>query len=223
MAHRRAPGYALLAAVLLAAGCASAPPTPAPPMPPAVTAVAEPAAGGSVFVLLAGRDGSVGSVVVSNGGGTVVLQEANASSRVTNAGDPPGPATPLSAEEVLGLFGPAIANLVPPPNVYLLYFDSGSIDLKPESAGIIDLAARDIASREGADVSIVGHTNTRGDKRLNDEISLRRARAVAALLSSRGIDISEFEVSSHGKDSPLVPTGDQTDEPRNRRVEITVR
>ena len=39
----------------------------------------------------------------------------------------------------------------------------------------------------------------------------------------QGVDPSTLDISSHGKDNPLVPTGDQVSEPRNRRVEITVR
>jgi outer membrane protein OmpA-like peptidoglycan-associated protein len=52
---------------------------------------------------------------------------------------------------------------------------------------------------------------------------MQRARAVASILLGRGVDPSILDVSSHGKDNPLVPTGDQVPEPRNRRVEITVR
>jgi outer membrane protein OmpA-like peptidoglycan-associated protein len=46
---------------------------------------------------------------------------------------------------------------------------------------------------------------------------------VAALLTAEGLNPSIFEIASHGKDNPLVPTGDQVPEPRNRRVEVTVR
>ena len=54
-------------------------------------------------------------------------------------------------------------------------------------------------------------------------VGLRRAQAVAALLTKEGIDPSILEITSHGKDNPLVPTADQVFEPRNRRVEVTVR
>jgi len=46
---------------------------------------------------------------------------------------------------------------------------------------------------------------------------------VASILFGEGVDSSMLDISSHGKDNPLVPTGDQVSEPRNRRVEITVR
>jgi outer membrane protein OmpA-like peptidoglycan-associated protein len=37
------------------------------------------------------------------------------------------------------------------------------------------------------------------------------------------VDPSIIDITSHGKDNPLIPTGDQVAEPRNRRVEVTVR
>jgi outer membrane protein OmpA-like peptidoglycan-associated protein len=70
---------------------------------------------------------------------------------------------------------------------------------------------------------VVGHTDTVGDKLYNYKLSLKRARALASLLVSKGVDRSILEITSHGKDNPLVPTGDQVSEPRNRRVEVTVR
>jgi outer membrane protein OmpA-like peptidoglycan-associated protein len=52
---------------------------------------------------------------------------------------------------------------------------------------------------------------------------LKRARAVASILLGEGVDPSVLDITSHGENNPLVPTGDQVPEPRNRRVEITVR
>ena len=73
------------------------------------------------------------------------------------------------------------------------------------------------------DVSVVGHTDTVGEKGYNYALSLKRAKAVASILLGKGVDPSTLDITSHGKDNPLVPTGDQVHEPRNRRVEITVR
>ena len=47
--------------------------------------------------------------------------------------------------------------------------------------------------------------------------------AVGALLAAEGIDPGALEITSHGEANPLVPTGDNVSEPRNRRVEVTVR
>jgi OOP family OmpA-OmpF porin len=46
---------------------------------------------------------------------------------------------------------------------------------------------------------------------------------VADLLVALGVDRRLLDVTSHGKDDLLVPTGDGVPEPRNRRVEVTIR
>ena len=70
---------------------------------------------------------------------------------------------------------------------------------------------------------MVGHTDTMGKKEYNYTLSLKRAMTVAAILRRHGVDASILHITSHGKDNPFIPTGDQVSEPRNRRVEITVR
>jgi outer membrane protein OmpA-like peptidoglycan-associated protein len=88
---------------------------------------------------------------------------------------------------------------------------------------LIPEVIRTIRERHSSDVSIVGHTDTMGNREYNYRLSLRRAQAVRQLLVDAGVDPSSFQITSHGKDNPLVPTGDGVAEPRNRRVEITVR
>jgi outer membrane protein OmpA-like peptidoglycan-associated protein len=46
---------------------------------------------------------------------------------------------------------------------------------------------------------------------------------VRDLLVAEGIDPAMIQVTSHGEENPLVPTEDEVAEPRNRRVEVTVR
>jgi outer membrane protein OmpA-like peptidoglycan-associated protein len=106
---------------------------------------------------------------------------------------------------------------------YLLYFDSNSTQLTAESRRLIPEVIRTIRERNSNDVSVVGHSDTTGNREYNYRLSLMRAQAVRQLLVDAGIDPSSLEITSHGKDNPLIPTGDGVAEPRNRRVEITVR
>ena len=80
-----------------------------------------------------------------------------------------------------------------------------------------------IGRRRSNDVSIIGHTDRVGSRDQNYRLGLDRAAEVRSLLVRRGVDPSFIQVDSHGQDNPLVPTGDQVQEPRNRRVEVTVR
>ena len=53
---------------------------------------------------------------------------------------------------------------------------------------------------------------------------MERARQIAALVG-RGskLEASSISVESHGEKNLLVATPDNTAEPRNRRVEVTIR
>ena len=55
------------------------------------------------------------------------------------------------------------------------------------------------------------------------ELALDRAKKIKEILTSAGIDSGTIEIASHGKDNPLIKTPDAYPEPRNRRVEVTVR
>jgi outer membrane protein OmpA-like peptidoglycan-associated protein len=72
-------------------------------------------------------------------------------------------------------------------------------------------------------VVAIGHTDTMGTPVKNVELGLRRANAVQALLVDAGLPATSVAVTSHGEGALLVRTADGVVEPRNRRVEITVR
>jgi len=124
---------------------------------------------------------------------------------------------------MLAIAGPALAALPKPPLRFILYFEHDSVNLTPESRGLLKNVLGTIRDRAPVDISVVGHTDTVGKKEYNYALSMKRARAVASILLGMGVDPSVLDITSHGKDNPLVPTGDQVPEPRNRRVEITVR
>jgi len=139
------------------------------------------------------------------------------------AGSPPGLPTVMPGQEVQAIAGPALAALPKPPARFIFYFEHDSADLTAESQALLKKVLGTILERAPVDVSVVGHTDTVGKKEYNYALSLKRAKAVASILQGKGVDPSTLDITSHGKDNPLVPTGDQVSEPRNRRVEITVR
>jgi outer membrane protein OmpA-like peptidoglycan-associated protein len=65
---------------------------------------------------------------------------------------------------------------------------------------------------------VVGHTDTVGTTEHNLALSRRRARAIAAWFRDHGLK-SPIAFEGLGKSALLVKTGDQVDEPRNRRVD----
>lgn len=176
-----------------------------------------------VMVLLPGEDdASSGEVALNVGAGETptVVKEAYAVAKVgsknlfTSAIDE----TRLRAEhgELLDTIPAALKS-------YLIYFNSGTTELTPESVTILVEMLKDVNSRPGADVQVVGHTDTVGGQRDNDRLSLTRARFIKKQLEDMGIDPSSILATGRGERALLVETPDATAEERNRRVEIIVR
>ncbi len=201
----------LLAAALLATGCAS---KPAPPAPPSATP--------QTFVALVPKaDGSAGAVNVTRDGKSVLLNTAYGAARTSGA-DGLEPAR-TDAAEVRRRFGPAIDALPPRPVSHTLFFVEGRDDFTPESRATLESVLKDVAARPAPDVAVTGHTDSLGSDRFNDDLSLRRARRVADELARLGVPRQSITVEGRGSREPLADARRNGPEPRNRRVEITAR
>ena len=177
----------------------------------------------TLVVLLPDSDTNVtGRAAVSNSAGSVDLAAARDSVLAIPARTP-GPVTTMSEEEVQRIFGAALAALPPAPQHFTLYFKFESNELTDESRALVPDILSLVSARAVPEVLIVGHTDTMGAPKANIELGLNRAATVRGFLVQAGLDPSPVEVVSHGETDLLVKTPDETPEPRNRRVEISVR
>lgn len=104
--------------------------------------------------------------------------------------------------------------------IYGVYFDTDKADIKPESADSIAEIAKAIAGGKGTYL-IVGHTDNEGDLSYNQTLSLKRATAVtAALTSEYKIPAARVIPVGVGMAAPLAPNTDEKGRAKNRRVEI---
>jgi outer membrane protein OmpA-like peptidoglycan-associated protein len=212
-ARRLTPAYAILAAALLGS---CGPQRVRPPAP-------DQHRGGDLIVLLPDpQTGNVGRATVSNSAGKVDLAAARDSTQVSR-NQAPLPVATLSEAEVRQMFDETLAALPPPPEHFTLYFLFDSDELTPQSRALVPRILQAVGSRPVPDVLVIGHTDTTGTPATNFALGLRRATTVRALLIEAGLDASFVEVASHGKADLLIATADGVAEPRNRRVEITVR
>ncbi|HEV8395420.1 MAG TPA: OmpA family protein [Vicinamibacterales bacterium] len=182
------------------------------------------AAGPSTVVLLADPDGTVGSAVVSSaaGAGMVDLSGDRAATTVA-ARRPPSPPTTVDAAAIEKQFGQTLATLPAAPEAFTLYFRLESNDLTDDSRALLPGVLKAVAGRPAPEVGVVGHTDTTGDSKTNYTLGLDRANSVRTLLISAGVDASLIDISSLGESDPRIRTADNVLEPRNRRVEISVR
>ena len=184
--------------------------------------VALPDAGADLVVLLPDVSAVTGRASVSNQFGRTNLAEARASSAI-RPGRAPGPAIVLDEDTVSATFGDALASLPRAPQSFLLFFPLNSDDLTAESRGRLPDILKTLSSHSVPEVVVIGHTDTTGDRNANVALGLSRANTVRGLLIDAGLEPSMVEVLSLGEADLLIRTANETFEPRNRRVEITVR
>jgi outer membrane protein OmpA-like peptidoglycan-associated protein len=177
----------------------------------------------ALVVLLEDTDtGTTGRARVANASGSAELA-AERDSTDTTRNRRPGPVRTMSEKEVQRVFGRALSALPPPPRHFTLYFRFESDELTDESRALVPEILSTVKQRADPEVAVVGHTDTMGAQRANIELGLKRGATVRDLLVTAGLDPSTVELTSHGEGNLLIRTQDETPEPRNRRVEISVR
>lgn len=174
----------------------------------------------SYVVLLPNADGSVGKVQITGANGTTLL-ERPFQGALTSAN--PGETFDTTRQRIQADFADALAASPTKPMRFVLYFEAGGATLTPASQLELARVTDEIAVRKVPDISITGHTDTDGDSNANLQLGLNRAQQVRALISSPLLTSDNVAIESHGEQNLLIPTADNVAEPRNRRVEITVR
>jgi outer membrane protein OmpA-like peptidoglycan-associated protein len=192
--------------------------------PAASSSQSAPPPGHDIVALLPDPDtNKVGHAVVSSlAGESVELSDKGAATRLV-IGERPSPPFRLSESQVEQLFGDALAARPPAPRHFLLYFQSGSNQLTPESEGRLAEILIFVSRRSVPDVTVVGHTDTTGSAQANIVLGQSRATMIRDRLVAAGLDGNLVTAASHGEADALVPTPDETAEPKNRRVEVSVR
>jgi outer membrane protein OmpA-like peptidoglycan-associated protein len=199
---------------MLSAGCGSKRAAPGQPVAPPAPAL--------IALLPDPETQATGRIRVSNEFGSIDLSAPRSYVRTgTNAA--PGPAATLTDDEINRYFGAALAALPPPPKHFTLQFKFESDTLTDASTALVPEIFAAVKALAVPEVMIVGHTDTMGDRKSNVALGLKRAMAVRNILVKDGLSPGVVDVTSHGEGDLLVKTRDNTAEPRNRRVEITVR
>ncbi len=175
----------------------------------------------SYVALLDNGNGTTGKVQVVTPYGTTQLDKPRQATRFTG---PVGETFEVSQDKLNKDFGAALAASPKKPVTFLLYFETGGAKLNTASEADLLKILEEVVARPVPDISVIGHTDTAGDDAANEKLGLERARLVTELISrDNKIEAAKISVESHGEKNPLVPTPDNTDEPRNRRVEVTIR
>jgi outer membrane protein OmpA-like peptidoglycan-associated protein len=174
----------------------------------------------ALFVVLPNPDGSAGQITIDDGKTSVALNKPYAAGELRGGS---AETVSVDAPQVQQIFGQTIAARPILPTHFRLYFISDSDNLTPDSQLLYRQVFEDIKRRPVYQVAVVGYTDTLGDKNYNQDLSLRRAHAIRDQLVHDGLAQDGIATAGRGQLDLAIVTPDQVSEPRNRRVEITVR
>jgi outer membrane protein OmpA-like peptidoglycan-associated protein len=118
---------------------------------------------------------------------------------------------------------PVAAPAPAPARSYLVFFDWDRADLSARAKQIIGEAAANSSKVQLTQIEVNGYADRTGTAAYNMKLSRRRADNVAAELVRDGVDQKLIYIQAFGDTRPLVPTGPNTREPQNRRVEIILK
>lgn len=162
---------------------------------------------------------STGSVaVIGKGGEEVVLDQPMTAGNLSG-----GPARVRPISEVKPAYQQLLTTLPPAPSRYTLNFIQGTTQITEASRPTLDAIRNEVASRPGAVVDVVGHTDTVGSEGDNDLLSKQRAAEVVRVLVAEGFPQDLLSAVGRGERELLVKTGDNVANEANRRVEVVVR
>ena len=98
------------------------------------------------------------------------------------------------------------------------YFDYDSNVVHEEDKPAIAANANYLLAHPHAKVMVEGHTDPRGSREYNIGLGDRRARAVAVLLTSKGVNPAQVRVVSYGAEKLAAPGHSESDYQLDRRV-----
>lgn len=104
-----------------------------------------------------------------------------------------------------------------------ILFDVDSAAIRASLQSDLRALARNLQQYPDSTVDVIGHTDNTGSASYNQDLSARRASAVAGVILEEGVSPSRVRSFGRGEDEPvatnLTPEGRQ----QNRRVEIIIR
>jgi len=103
-----------------------------------------------------------------------------------------------------------------------LYFETDSSKITQNSYAELDEIYNFLRSNSEISIEVGGHTNSNCDTKFCNELSEKRAQAVAYYLIGKGIEGKRLKYKGYGKAKPLASNSTPSGRKRNQRVEIKI-
>ena len=101
-----------------------------------------------------------------------------------------------------------------------IYFDLDSYSVKDEFKPVLDAHARYLNANKSRQIVIQGNTDERGGREYNLALGQKRAEAVRRAMTLLGVQESQMEAVSFGKEKPKALGSDEAAWAENRRADI---
>jgi outer membrane protein OmpA-like peptidoglycan-associated protein len=103
-----------------------------------------------------------------------------------------------------------------------VFFKFNSYELSEESIAELDRVQRFLEQNNKLHVEISGHTDNKGEKTYNQDLSEQRAKAVYNYLIEKGIQPTRLTYKGYGMEKPIADNATKEGRAKNRRTEMTV-
>lgn len=141
---------------------------------------------------------------------------------VDNCPDQPGPAE----NDGCPIPEPPLVE-VEPERLHLkanVLFETGQAKIQRQSFAILDEVAKVLKEHPDlGPVLIEGHTDNRGGRAFNLDLSSRRARSVLEYLVEKGVERNRLRAKGYGYERPIASNDSPLGRAKNRRVEFTLK
>lgn len=104
-----------------------------------------------------------------------------------------------------------------------LLFATDSASVRPDLRADLNTVASSLLRYPNSRIEVIGHTDNTGSAAYNQDLSQRRAVAVASVLREGGVPGSRVAAFGRGEDQPVASNLTPEGRAQNRRVEIIIR
>ena len=101
-------------------------------------------------------------------------------------------------------------------------FDTDSFSVRTSLLDDLAALADNLQRFPESTIQIAGHTDSDGDAAYNQQLSERRANAVADVLMNNGVPFGRIETFGRGEDQPVATNLTPEGKAQNRRVDIVI-
>ncbi len=104
-----------------------------------------------------------------------------------------------------------------------LNFRSGKAIIEPDFFNLLTQLQRVIRLFPNHYITIEGHTDNIGDERLNQSLSLKRAKAVMTyLMANMDLSVQQISAIGYGESKPIASNENQMGRAQNRRIDVVL-